>query len=206
MKKYKVCPVCQTKNPPSVLECTECGNDMMGVRIVDDSFVELEKNRVLQEYDQAQPQTDLVRVCDCGYENEVSARKCVACGEDISDIIPTPRTSQNLHTDLVISSVDGKAKLKLECPSEHILGRENELASYLQPKLFVSRKHAILTVTAEGVFIQNLSKANGTYVNNERIDDSLAYKLCVGDEIGLGGFMNHEGRQELAAYFVLGEE
>ena len=61
-------------------------------------------------------------------------------------------------------------------------------------------------MTAEGVFIQNLSKANGTYVNNERIDDSLAYKLCVGDEIGLGGFMNHEGRQELAAYFVLGEE
>lgn len=206
MKKYKICPVCYTKNPPSVLECTECGNDMMGVRIVDDSFVESEQTRVPQDSNQAQTQTDLVRVCDCGYENEVSARKCVSCGEDISDIIPTPRTSQNLCLSHVISSIDGKTKLKLECPSEHIIGRENELASYLQPKLFVSRKHAILTVTAEGVFIQNLSKANGTYVNNERIDDFIAYKLCVGDEIGLGGFVNHEGRQELAAYFVLGEE
>ncbi|MGI6337101.1 MAG: FHA domain-containing protein [Eubacteriales bacterium] len=206
MKKFKICPVCQTKNPPSVLECTECGNDMMGVRIFDNSFVEPEKTHVPQDNDQAQPQTDLVRVCDCGYENEVSARKCVSCGEDISDIIPTPQASQNLHMGYVISSVDGKAKLKLECPCEHILGRENELASYLQPKLFVSRKHAILTVTAKGVFIQNLSKANGTYVNNQRIDDALAYMLCVGDEIGLGGFMNHEGRQEFAAYFVVGEE
>lgn len=206
MKKYKICPVCRTKNPPSVLECIECGNDLMGVRIVDDSFVETEVTQVSQDNDNVQPQPDFVRVCECGHENEVSARKCISCGEDISDIIPTPRASQAKRAGYVFSSVDGKAKLKLECPCEHILGRENELASYLETKLFVSRKHAVLTVTDEGVFIQNLSKANGTYVNNEKIEDALAYRLCVGDEIGLGGFMNFEGRQELAAYFVLGEE
>ena len=205
MNKYKICPVCQTKNPPSVLECAECGNDLMGVRIVDDSIHELEvaQNSSTKA---AQPQTDLVRVCDCGYENEVSERKCASCGEDISDIIPSPRTQKTAHKGYVFSSIDGKATLRLDRPGEYILGREHELATYLQPKLFVSRKHAILTVTDEGVFIRNLSKANGTYLNNEKISDTMAYKLCIGDEIGLGGFTNHEGRQELAAYFVVGAE
>ena len=110
-----------------------------------------------------------------------------------------------MNTRYALSSIDGIVKLELDCPCEHILGREHELASYLKSKRFVSRKHAKLTVSSEGVFIENLSKANGTYVNNEKLDDALAYKLCTGDEIGLGGNMNQEGRQELAAYFVIGD-
>ena len=206
MNKYKICPVCHTKNAPSVLECVECGNDLMGVRIVDDASVE-QKTR--QDNGSATPvlsQPGLVRVCDCGFENEVSARKCASCGEDISDIIPTPRELVKSQTCYVITSVDGKVSLKLDSPSEHIIGREQELSTYLQPKVFVSRKHARLTVTSEGLFIQNLSKANGTYVNNEKIDDDVAWKLCVGDEIGLGGIMNPQGRQEQAAYFVVGND
>ena len=80
------------------------------------------------------------------------------------------------------------------------------MAEYLSAKSFVSRCHAKLTVTSEGVFIENLSKANGTYINNEKIDDGKAYKLCVHDEVGLGGFVNQNGRQELAAYFVIRDE
>ena len=43
MDKFKICPVCHTKNSPAVLECVECGNDLMGVRIVDETFLEEQK-------------------------------------------------------------------------------------------------------------------------------------------------------------------
>ena len=204
MDKFKICPVCNAKNSPAVLECVECGNDLMGVRIVDESFLEDQKER---ESESTSIQvSDLVRVCDCGAENELSARKCTVCGEEISDIIPTPRKKAAESPKFLFMSCDGTAKLELTCPSEHIIGRENELAEYLSSKSFVSRRHAKLTVTSEGFFIENLSKANGTYINNEKIDDGTAYKLCIHDEVGLGGFVNQNGRQDLAAYFVVMDE
>ena len=204
MNKFKICPVCHEKNSPAVLECVECGNDLMGVRIVDETFIEEQRKT---ESETALAQTgDLVRVCDCGAENEMSARKCSVCGEDISDIILTARKKSNEALKFLLVSFDDAVKLELTYPSEHIIGRENELAEYLSAKSFVSRRHAKLTVTSEGVFVENLSKANGTYINNEKIDDGTAYKLCVNDEVGLGGFVNQNGRQELAAYFVVRDE
>lgn len=205
MDKFKICPVCHAKNSPAVLECSECGNDLMGVRIVDEASLEEQKHS-RNEPDTVPQENDLVRVCDCGTENELSARKCSACGEDISDIIPTPRSKANKQPHFFFMSYDEAVKLELSCPSEHIVGRENELSDYLSSKTFVSRRHAKLTVTSEGVFIENLSKANGTYINNEKIDDGTAYKLCVSDEIGLGGFVNQNGRQEFAAYFIVRDE
>lgn len=203
MDKFKICPVCNAKNSPAVLECIECGNDLMGVRVVDETVFEVQKET---EMVVEKPTNELVRICDCGAENELSARKCSVCGEDLSDVIPTPRSRAVENTYPNIVSIDETVKLELTCPGEHILGRENELAEYLTAKLFVSRCHARITVTTEGVFIENLSKANGTYINNEKIDDGTAYKLCVGDEIGLGGFANQNGRQELAAYFMVRDE
>lgn len=204
MDKFKICPMCHAKNSPAVLECVECGNDLMGVRIVDEIFFEGQKK---DEPKTASAQTSvLVRLCDCGAENELAARKCAACGEDISDVIPAPRGKTAESPNFLFISFDGAAKLELTCPGEHIIGRENELAEYLAAKSFVSRRHAKLTVTSEGIFIENLSKANGTYINNEKIDDDTAYKLCVHDEVGLGGFVNQNGRQAMAAYFVVSDE
>ena len=204
MDKFKICPVCHAKNSPAVLECIECGNDLMGVRVVDEAFLEEQKKPEPEMV--TVPTSDLVKVCDCGAENELSTRKCSVCGEDISDVIPTPRKETTALPAFFLMSFDGLAKLELSCPSEHIIGRENELAEYMSAKSFVSRCHAKLTVTSEGVFIENLSKANGTYINNEKINDGTAYKLCVGDEIGFGGFVNQNGRQELAAYFAVRAE
>ena len=203
MKKYKICPMCQTKNAPSVLECIECGTDLMGIRIVDDSFLENKQSENPPIAKQVQ-QEELVRKCECGQENELSARKCIACGEDISDIIPSPKSAPVAQPTYFVKTIDGVATIRLDFPSEHIIGREHELAEYLKNKLFVSRKHALITVTSEGVFIQNLSNANGTYVNNERIDNNSAIKLCKNDEIGLGGLVNQNGRQDMAAYLVVG--
>lgn len=205
MDKFKICPVCNTKNSPAVLECSNCGNDLMGVRVVDESFVS-EQHEIIDEANTESTSDNLIRVCECGAENDLSARKCSVCGEDISDIIPTSREITIDSTHYIFTSFDSKVKIDLLCPSEHIIGRENELSDYLESKSFVSRRHAKLTVTTDGLFIENISKANGTYINNEKIDDNIAYKLCSGDEVGLGGFTNQNGRQELAAYFIVGNE
>ena len=36
MNKYKICPSCGTKNPPTVLECITCETDLTAVRAVDE--------------------------------------------------------------------------------------------------------------------------------------------------------------------------
>ena len=203
MNKYKVCPVCKAKNIPAVLECIECGNDLMGVRVVDDSIINNSESNETASHPTVQ-HNELVRICDCGQVNEVTSRKCISCGEDISDIIPSHKEFEDTtKNNYGIKSIDGEATLLLHCPSNHIIGRECELSDYLNSKSYVSRVHAKITVTSEGVFIENLSRANGTYVNNEKIDNDKAYKLCIGDEIGLGGISNQNGRQKMAAYFIL---
>lgn len=203
MEKYKICPVCQTKNSPAVLECIECGNDLMGVRIVDDSHDE--KSRLSVTSTQTdEKNNEPVRICDCGQVNKASTRKCIRCGEDISDVIPMIRDGDDCARDnFSIKSIDGSVTLSLKCPSEHFIGRECELSEYLRSKSYVSRKHAKIVVAIDGVFIENISKANGTYVNNKKIDDNMSVKLTIGDEIGLGGLVKDGRRQELAAYFIL---
>ena len=201
MNKFKVCPICNTINSPSVLECKECGNDLVEVRVVDEDFLaEANNTKVVNDNMQSK---HMVKICDCGAENDVSARKCSVCGEDISDIIPSLKKETSQFHSYLLSSLDNMVSLSLQYPCNIIVGRENGLADYLKTKPFVSRRHAKFTVTTEGLFIENLSKSNGTYVNNEKIDDDTAYKLCIGDKIGLGGNENTSGRQDSAAYFVI---
>jgi len=50
----------------------------------------------------------------------------------------------------------------------------------------VSRKHAVLYTDGDGnYFLENLSETNGTYVNNQKLDEDLML-LNDGDEITLG--------------------
>jgi hypothetical protein len=200
MAKYKLCPACNAKNSPAVLECIECGNDLMGVKLIDDSVA---PSMSAEPVNQA-PAERLIRLCDCGTENELPNRKCTACGEDLTDIVPTPSVDAKPIVTYQLTSMDDQCVLQLTCPGEHVIGRENELADYLSTRSFVSRRHAKITVTSEGVFLENLSRANGTYINNEKLPDGTAYQLCSGDEIGLGGFQCQGERQEQAAYFLFG--
>lgn len=84
-----------------------------------------------------------------------------------------------------------------------VIGRNAALKEYLGAKSYVSRTHAKLTVVAGKVFIENLSKTNGTYINNESLECGAPVPLQSGDEIGLGGKVLQSTRQEQAAYFTL---
>lgn len=200
--RYKICPGCGKRNAPSRFECRYCETDLTGVRITDESALFTEPDVKQPEMPVESVSGTLVRVCECGAENPSQARKCRICGEDISDILPTASTaSQKKKLGYELHSVDSSFSVSIDKPVL-IVGRECELKDYLMTKPFVSRRHAKLTILAEKVFIENLSKRNHTFVNNEMISDNESKELHSGDEIGLGGKTIDGVRQQDAAYLV----
>lgn len=192
MEKFKICPSCNRKNDPVLLECIYCESDLTGVKISDG---EAEDTAV--QADACEPTEKLVRVCECGAENPPNARKCSTCGEDISDITPALAVKTN---EFVFSSTDGRYTYTM-ASGEAVIGRENVMSEYLSSKSYVSRAHAKLTVNCGELFIENLSTTNFTYINNRKTNG--AEKLFDGDEIGLGGKSLGGNRQTEAAYFIV---
>lgn len=201
LEKYKVCPECGKHNAPNLLECRFCEADLTGCKIVDKAAEDV----VPVKQEQSLPtdeKTVLVRICDCGAENAPQARKCKACGEDISDVIPERvSVAENRPFTYELRSVDGSFSVSMD-QVVTVIGREAQLKEYLSSKVYVSRQHAKLTVVAEKVFIENLSRTNKTFLNNEEISSETPTAVNNGDEIGLGGKVINGTRQENAAYFV----
>lgn len=198
LEKYKVCPACGEHNAPRLLECRKCETDLTGIKVVDaaseQKAVKVEKEEPVSKA--------LYRVCDCGENNPPQARVCRACGEDISDILPTmqeAKVEQSFQYRLEAIGSDFTATF--EAPVV-VIGREAEMSDYLGNKMFVSRQHAKLTIAAGKVFIENLSKTNKTFVNNELVSEDKPVSLTNGDELGLGGKVIAGDRQERAGYFI----
>lgn len=216
MAKYKICPSCHKKNAPSSLSCINCDMDLSTVKITDD---ELEAQLAAQaESDieaNAQTQTVMVKICDCGAINPSQARKCQECGEDLSDVVATPRAvsqsaprtasdpqAQIIECHYILSSITDGYLFRVPC-SGTLIGREQGMSEWLAAKQYVSRVHAKLTVENGDLYIENLSATNFTYVNNIRIPQGKV-KLNVNDEVGLGGIAVNGVRQPEAAYFIVG--
>lgn len=197
MEKYKICPSCREKNEPTLLECIYCEADLTGVKITDEESERMQENNSIAE----QQTAELVRLCECGAKNPPNARKCSLCGEDISDITPTPDTAEKpAETTFVLSSTDGQYAYKLTSDGI-IIGRENVMSEYLSVKSYVSRSHARLLIINGELFIENMSNTNFTYVNNQKITGKT--QLKDGDEIGLGGTSVNGKSQSMAAYFLV---
>lgn len=200
MEKFKICPSCKTKNPPTLFECISCEADLTGVKITDEETERMvAKNTAIQV--EAAPRK-MIRLCECGTKNAPNARKCRSCHEDISDITPTPdiEVESKEVLSFVLSSLDGQYAYKVTT-DDLTIGRENVMSEYLATKSFVSRTHARLTKVNGELYIENLSNTNFTYVNNKKIVEKA--RLQDGDEVGLGGTNLNGERQEQAAYFLV---
>ena len=195
MKKYKICPECHEKNEPSMIDCVACGTDLMNVKVTDE---ETEKMTQANASAPVEPSAKLIRLCDCGAKNAPNARKCSACGEDISDITPSPDIEETAAS-FVLSSMDGQYAYNVT--DDVTIGRENVMGEYLNTKSYVSRSHAKVGVENNELWIENISETNYTYVNNTKITEKT--KLNDGDEIGLGGLAINGNRQNQAAYFIV---
>ncbi len=55
----------------------------------------------------------------------------------------------------------------------------------------VSRLHALLQLTSQGVALVDLDSTNGTYLNNYRLTANLPYLLTNGDEVLFGDLLVH---------------
>ena len=184
-------------NKPNMIECLGCETDLISVKATDEETQKV-KNGV-QESEVSKLHDEYVRICDCGYINALTAKKCAECGEDISDIAPTLDTHRNECT-FIMASVDGSFVFEIK-EGETLIGREHQMKEYLMSKPYVSRQHAKLIKEVDKLFIENLSGTNYTFVNNQRISEKTELKLD--DEIGLGGNEVNGKRQDDAAYLVL---
>ena len=180
MEKFKICPVCGMHNKPNMIECIGCETDLTSVKATDE--VTEQAKITAQENTSENVEEKYVRICDCGCINSATAKKCVECGEDISDIAPILQ-SENNTCKYVMTSLDGEYAYEIKDGTE-ILGRENEMKEYLADKAYVSRQHAKIMKEDDKVYIENLSNTNFTFVNNQKIAEKT--ELHVDDEIGLG--------------------
>lgn len=197
MEKFKICPVCGMHNKPNMIECIECETDLTSVKATDEATEQAKITA--QENTSENVEEKYVRICDCGCINSATAKKCVECGEDISDIAPIIQ-SENNTCKYVMTSLDGEYAYEIK-DGTAILGRENEMKEYLADKAYVSRQHAKITKEDNKVYIENLSNTNFTFVNNQKITGKT--ELHIDDEIGLGGNETNGSRQSEAAYFIL---
>lgn len=197
MEKFKICPVCGMHNKPNMIECIGCETDLTSVKATDEATEQAKITA--QENTSENVEEKYVRICDCGCINSATAKKCVECGEDISDIAPILQ-SENNTCKYVMTSLDGEYAYEIK-DGTAILGRENEMKEYLADKAYVSRQHAQIMKDDDKVYIENLSNTNFTFVNNQKIAEKT--ELHVDDEIGLGGNETNGSRQSWAAYLIL---
>ena len=197
MEKFKICPVCGMHNKPNMIECIGCETDLTSVKATDEATEQAKITA--QENTSENVEEKYVRICDCGCINSATAKKCIECGEDISDIAPILQ-SENNTCKYVMTSLDGEYAYEIK-DGTAILGRENEMKEYLADKAYLSRQHAKIMKDDDKVYIENLSNTNFTFVNNQKIVEKT--ELHVDDEIGLGGNETNGSRQSGAAYLIL---
>jgi len=87
-----------------------------------------------------------------------------------------------MDVKLVMFKSDGQRKDFPIINPTTIIGRA-ETCDLRVPLLSVSRRHCELIVSADQVKIRDLASSNGTYVNNQRINELL---LAAGDRVVIG--------------------
>jgi pSer/pThr/pTyr-binding forkhead associated (FHA) protein len=160
----------------------------------------------------AKKDTEDALVCSqCHHHNEPGAEKCANCGArlvttiPVPDIPPQPPTTQTLTGDVtlptslkpetILLSVAGFPQpVFIKDKSEIILGRHTpdesldvvDLTKYNAHLLGVSRRHAMIRVLQDKYSLTDLGSANGTWLNENRLEPGRPYALTGGDQIRLG--------------------
>ncbi len=157
-----LCPACKHENPVGILQCEMCG-----VSLVEGTETE---------------------------HIEVSAQEIGG--------IPT----ESLDPSILEKGLSGRRNFGLrhvesgklfDFPNagSFILGRVSEGQSILPDVDFapiqgfeagVSRLHALVSISGEGMFLTDLGSSNGTLVNGKAIPDKVKQKIENGDKIQLG--------------------
>lgn len=87
-----------------------------------------------------------------------------------------------MNVKLIMFKRDGQRKEFPITQKVTVLGRGEECGLRL-PLPAVSRKHCEIHQTADSLKVRDLASANGTYVNNKRVNETL---LVAGDRLVVG--------------------
>ena len=147
----------------------------------------------------------LVKICpSCGCKNNPGDSICDDCMADISGVIPVDEDAINQETQEVPQIVepvedasatvierkkilrfvasDGSGSFSVN--GNTVIGREAEGREYLSSHMTVSRRHARLSYNGSWN-IEDLNSANGTFVNEHRLENGEQTQIKSGDRVSL---------------------
>jgi pSer/pThr/pTyr-binding forkhead associated (FHA) protein/NADPH-dependent 2,4-dienoyl-CoA reductase/sulfur reductase-like enzyme len=120
---------------------------------------------------------------------------CINCGELIDasfEFCPRCGSRQEGHAEhalqkkrLVTVQEGDEAGKSVEFTESLTIGRDPDTCQLIMDHVLVSRTHARITVTDEGVRLEDLGSRNGTELNGAKVTDE-AIEIFPGDEILLG--------------------
>ncbi len=149
----------------------------------------------------------------CGHENPVNALTCARCSALLSrpereaektiefseNIIGAkrhaPRSTATIGgTSIALYIEESQEPLVLEVVRQAILGRYEannrsqpriDLTPYRAYDKGVSRLHAIIRRTENGLMVEDLASTNGTWLNESPLDPYIPRRLTSGDRLRL---------------------
>ena len=94
-----------------------------------------------------------------------------AAGQPPAAAPASPQRPQSHAYDLEVTTLDGARQIFHLKPGDNILGRSADCDVVLpDPEKWLSRRHATLTVSADGVRLRDHGTVNGTFVADQRIE------------------------------------
>jgi hypothetical protein len=140
---------------------------------------------------------------NCGHRNPLGSNFCSSCGvplgrggaepSTITFQIDAPNTGEELNIDvdelpaggaLVVTRGPNAGSRFALGPDVTTAGRHPDSDVFLDD-VTVSRRHAEIARVPGGHVVRDVGSLNGTYVNNERIEEAT---LQPGDELRVGKF------------------
>lgn len=100
-----------------------------------------------------------------------------------------------IETRLALQVLTNGRQMRLKAHEELLIGRRDEARGIVPDvdlsddggyEAGVSRRHAIICWLDGGYFVEDLSSANGTFVNDQRVEPQLRAALHNGDELRCG--------------------
>lgn len=158
-----ICPNCNTPSPYGSLVCPKCHTVFNNAITTNTTF------HVMSQRSRSRPEGKRLRPMDAANLGGHSMLLYIDSQDDPIVIL--------LTSEIVF----GRAASNDSSP-------RFDLALYGAQDFGVSRKHIIFKRTDKGVFVEDMGSANGSYLNETRVDPYTPVKIESGDRLRLGQF------------------
>ncbi len=144
--------------------------------------------------------------CGCFLLDAPSKPTFILPFSDFAKHDPTPALENfkpsALAKPLILTIVipSSRRRFKMEIVDRIRIGRadihaniypELDLVNDNGAEMGVSREHAIIEASANGLAVSDLGSTNGTFLNNSRLSPNMRYPLKNGDELRFGELLIH---------------